>query len=132
MNPVLRSCWEWSSPIDSGGYGCLVIDNKIIRATHLSWFIYKDISTQPSEQICHLCNYKRCVNPQHLYTATASDNMRYAAYCGNITGQKITKNIAVQIRKEYKEGRGTGELASIYHLDRKQIYNIVNNRSWHE
>jgi hypothetical protein len=68
-------CWLWIGTISHHGYGVMRFDNKLNRAHRLSWIIANG-EILPTELICHKCNVKLCVNPNHLYAGTAKDNYR--------------------------------------------------------
>lgn len=57
----------------------------------LSYAFYKGVD--PSEMmVCHSCDQTRCLNPDHLFLGTASDNMKDAAEKGRLSGQKGSEN----------------------------------------
>lgn len=68
-------CWEWAGGKTSLGYGCFYWSpGKCENAQRSSWKIhYGDIPLGKS--VLHKCDNKGCVNPNHLYLGTASDNM---------------------------------------------------------
>ena len=62
-----NGCWEWQGARTTSGYGQLWVNGKLQVAHRVSWFL----KHQP-------CDVKRCVNPDHLFLGTQSDNMRDA------------------------------------------------------
>ena len=68
-------CWLWTASCVNSGYGQIADGfNGMITAHRLSWILhYGEI---PKERfILHKCDNKICVNPNHLYLGTPSDNM---------------------------------------------------------
>ena len=46
------------------------------------------VALPPGVEVCHTCDTPQCVNPDHLFLGTKSDNMRDAARKGRLAGQR--------------------------------------------
>lgn len=67
-------CWEWSAEIDRWGYGRFSMLKKHWLAHRVAFSIL--IGQIPEGlQLDHLCRNRRCVNPDHLQTVTARENL---------------------------------------------------------
>src|SRR5262245_2541704 len=78
-------CWEWTGTIEKRGYGVLTIDDRQWRAHRYS-YVRVNGPVADTLLICHKCNNKLCVNPDHLYAGSERDNGRDRADAGSSKG----------------------------------------------
>ena len=87
------SCWYWSGYCMPKGYGHFGVSSKRQNALahRVAWEIFRgDI---PSGMfVCHRCDVPGCVNPEHLFLGTNSDNIQDAVAKGALLGgnRKVT------------------------------------------
>lgn len=77
---VIKSnqCWIWHTRPKK--YGFFSINGKVMNASRASYLL--NIGLVGKLDVCHKCNNKACVRPDHLYLGTRSQNMKDASRDG--------------------------------------------------
>jgi hypothetical protein len=132
-----NGCILWIGTVNSRGYGS--INNgygKMLYAHRVAW----ELANGPIPAglfACHRCDVRRCVNPEHLFLGTVSDNQADMVAKGRSNrgerhgNVRVTEPIVREIRAKYAAGGITMvELAIEYGVCRTNILHIVNRKSW--
>jgi hypothetical protein len=109
-----NGCWIWKGAINRKGYGIFRVCNKNMLAHRASyWLFKKDI--EPGKFICHICDVRSCVNPDHLFSGTQKENMEDAKNKGRIaTGDRLNHHSLI------------GELSNWSRITEKQVRDVIN------
>lgn len=134
-----NSCWLWTGYIyPPTGYGEWSINNKKHSTHRIAYELF--IGEIPNGLlVCHICDVRNCVNPDHLFLGTYLDNMQDMINKGRqnpATGEdhgkaKLTKKEVMEIRRLYEEKDWSQyKLAGKFNVSQKNISNIVLRKIW--
>lgn len=89
-------------------------------AHKLSLLLYKGIESSSDVHVCHKCDVTLCVNPEHLFIGSHSDNMKDMVEKGrHRTGrEKLTEDDKEFARRMRTEGLEVKKIAEIFNIDR--------------
>lgn len=145
-----ETCWLWTGAIESGGYGVIIApDKKNHKAHRVSWELHRGIIPN-GLFVCHACDVRHCVNPEHLWLGTARDNIRDASRKGRlchgdthhshiqpkVRGEangraKLTDHHVRIIRQQYATGKFRQVDLSVEHgVSQILISLIVRRKAW--
>jgi hypothetical protein len=141
----MRKRKEITYEIDENGcWNCISHAKNIKGYPHLirngkQWIMSRYIYTQIHGQIpdgmyvCHKCDNPSCINPEHLFLGTQTDNMQDMVnkgrqLCGSLNGNsKLTAIEAKEIKYSALSGVN---LAKMFNVSTTQVSDIKNGKRW--
>lgn len=130
-------CWLWTSALGHNGYGLLWVGNGRSAYVHRLAYEWYRGPIPTGMHVCHSCDVRNCINPDHLFLGTAVANMNDAALKGRM-GQKGHSNPASRLSpediEEIKRMRADGmsyhAIAIPFGVSRATITNVLIGRTY--
>ena len=144
--PVPESgCWLWISYTAPNGYGRFKVDRKPIAAHRYSWSAVNG-EIGDGLHICHKCDTRSCVNPDHLFAGTQAENVmdmvqksrqsKGMAHANSIKTRRVgdrnhnsvlSPAIVLKIRRDKRPQRA---IAKEHGISQCLVSNIKLNKTW--
>lgn len=104
---VESGCHEWQSTLHRTGYGKFWFNGKQVPAHRVAYLL--QVGEIPAGLwVLHRCDNRKCVNPEHLYTGTAKQNVRDKVdRCDWWGRMKTPFEIVEKCREMYQSGSYT-------------------------
>lgn len=139
-----NGCWEWTDCL-SQGYGKLNVNGKKLAAHRVSFELFNGIIPDGEGFhgvcVCHSCDNRKCVNPDHLFIGNHKDNMddrdkkgrgKVPNTTGSLNGRSKLNEFQVSIIKKLLDSGlyYQGEIAEIFDVSRRCIGHIKTESKW--
>ena len=128
-------CWIWEAYCIPIGYGSFGLGRRTMMLAHrAAWILYRG-PIPAGMNVLHKCDVRSCVNPDHLFLGTQSENVRDMFSKGRDNRAKgerqgSAKLTASQAAGILSDARNNREIADNLGITRDHVADIKRGRAW--
>lgn len=123
-------CWEWTGRLSKSGYPLFSVKGNLWRGHRYFYKYYKKEISNLS--VCHKCDNRKCVNPDHLFLGTQADNNLDMCNKGRhrfkskLTLEEVSriKELALSKNILYKD------IAQMFDINASSVCRLVKGTRW--
>ncbi len=130
-------CWIWMGHVGTTGYGGFSFKGACKKAPRVAYELFKGPIPKGMD-VCHKCDERLCVNPDHLFVGTRKENMQDAIKKGRAVfpphnkgehhpNHKLTTS---QVESILADKRTYHEIAADYGVHFSTIGYIKIKKNW--
>lgn len=146
-----NGCWIWTGTVNGAGYGTIGLGGAELGKgfSHRVSYMVHHGDIPDGMLVCHRCDVKLCINPDHLFLGTYRDNVQDMIAKGRMNNlrtpariesqprgpshgmAKLTEAEVLSIIDKFLEGETTkASLAKEFNVSRAMVRNIINGKNW--
>ncbi len=143
VTKILSPCQPYEGILNRDGYGIVWMGNvqgkkarqSQVKAHRLAYALFYGEDPE-GKLVCHTCDNRRCVNPEHLFLGTHRDNSadmvaKGRSARGSGSGNaKLNEDDVRKMRAMFTMGLSVTEISGMFGVDKTTIYRIRKGKSW--
>lgn len=127
-----NECWVWRGAGKGNGYGHFNGPDGAVGAHRMAFMLFKG-EIPDGMDICHTCDNRWCVNPDHLYAGTRQENMSDCVSRGRAAGgnrKHLKENQVQEVRRRLGAGMSPRLIANQMDINYATVTAIREGRSY--
>lgn len=133
-----NGCWRWLKAVQPDGYGRFWINGKSVPSHRASWEFYRG-EIPHGVLVLHRCDYRTCVNPDHLFLGNHKDNTQDMMAKGRDfkcrqsrrgTNSNFAKITAAQALEIFHAAGTQSKIAEHFGISQSAVSRIKLRTSW--
>lgn len=127
-----NGCWIWDRCVNRLGYGKLGFDGALHAAHRVSYMVHHGPIPR-GLFVCHRCDVRACVNPDHLFLGTGAENTHDMIAKGRNTkgeASPVAKLTEAAVREIRRNQRPVAELAKQFGVSYSAVRFVRLGHTW--
>jgi hypothetical protein len=132
---VANTCWIWTGQLHPRGYGITGYRKTKILTHRLSYLLFNG-NIPYGMYVCHTCDNRRCINPEHLWLGNQKDNMKDMIIKDrHVRGEraffsKLKDYDVIKIRNLFNDLKSYSKISKLFNVGQRCIKNIILKKTW--